>query len=570
MKKILIFWFTAFVFIGCSVDSLMQETELDLTDTEKVYSDIALTRRVVYDLYARMRIAPERAGTFGLIGGGGASSCAMLDNATDDGAGNTTRAGGAIEPGIELYIKGGVDASKFPVPNVHPWNFYYKAIRSANTFLENVDHSPLDAEEKSALKNQVRFLRAYYHHELFKWYGALVIADRILDPLDYKNIKRESLEATVRWIVKEFEELSQPGVLPDNYESADYGRPTRGAAMGYKARTLLYAASPLHAHSGVTWDEAAKAAEKMIAYCDEGGYYALYYDMEQPERSYKKLFNARTNCEIIMSYLRAPTNDLYNMLPAFNPWNVNKELLTCPTQWLVDSYDMKDGSEPILGYNSPIDPIINAESGYDEQDPYKNRDPRFEQSILYDGATWDLVNGKPEKINISSPEPWGSGYFLIKYLDDQVDYRKGEKTSMNFPIMRYAEILLIYAEAINEAEDTPAAREKAVKQLNKIRRRAGISKDLLSERYSQNSLRERIRKERRIELAFEDHRFYDIRRWLIAKDVMKLPATGVQKIENKYRRVTLDTRTYNERMNLTPIPLNEVNNCPLIYQNPGY
>ena len=141
---------------------------------------------------------------------------------------------------------------------------------------------------------------------------------------------------------------------------------------------------------------------------------------------------------------------------------------------------------------------------------------------------------------------------------------------MDFPMMRYAEILLDYAEAENEAEDTNTAREKAIAQLNRIRRRAGITTDLLAADYNQATLRERIRKERRVELCFEDHRFFDIRRWLIAKDVMRLPAVGIKKIDGKYQRVTLDTRNYNERMNLAPIPQNEVNNCPNIYQNPGY
>ena len=142
------------------------------------------------------------------------------------------------------------------IGDAHPWTFYYKAIRSANTFLNNVDRSPLEDSEKTALKNQVRFLRALYHHELFRFYGALVIGDKELDPLLYDGIKRESLETTVRWIANEFKELSEPGVLPDKYDAPDYGRATRGAALGYLARTLLYAASPLHKASGVTWKEA--------------------------------------------------------------------------------------------------------------------------------------------------------------------------------------------------------------------------------------------------------------------------------------------------------------------------
>lgn len=329
MRKLFISFVTAVLLASCSADSLMKETELDLTDTEKVYSDITLTRKVAYDLYARMRMGRDRLGSFGFLANIGGSPC-MLDNATDDGAGNTTRAGGAVIPELEKFIKGGIDASKGLIGGDHPWIFYYKAIRSANTFLNNVDRSPLEDAEKISLKNQVRFLRALYHHELFRFYGALVIGDKELDPLLYDEIKRESLETTVRWIANEFKELAEPGVLPDKYDAADYGRATRGAALGYLARTLLYAASPLHNASGVTWREAADAAYDMIEYADNGDFYRLYEDPTTPEKSYTRLFNTRANGEVIMGFLRAPANDLYGMMPAFDPWNVNKELLTCP------------------------------------------------------------------------------------------------------------------------------------------------------------------------------------------------------------------------------------------------
>ena len=171
----------------------------------------------------------------------------------------------------------------------------------------------------------------------------------------------------------EFDALSQPGVLPDSYEASDYGRATRGMAMAYKARTLLYAASELHKASGRTWKEAADAAKALI---DEG-LYELYYD-PSGERNYARLFNTRVNSEIILSYLGSDTDLMMKCMPPWNPWNVGKELATCPTQWLIDAFDMADGTEPIIGYNG-TEPIINPESGYDEQNPYANRDPRLQQ-----------------------------------------------------------------------------------------------------------------------------------------------------------------------------------------------
>lgn len=557
------------LFFGCSSEGLLEETELDELTQEKVFSDAEYTRRALYDLYGRMReVENNNSGSFSRLMSMNVQ-VAMLDNATDDGAGNTTRNAGLV-PGIQRYITGAISGNTNPVTGTHPWTFYYNAIRNANIFIANVDKSPLTSSEKISSFNQARFLRAYFYHELFRWFGAVVISTEPSDPFSFEETKRESLENTVRFIVNEFDTLSMEGALPDKWEGSDYGRATRTAAMAYKARTLLYAASPLFESSGVQWQEAANAALELITYADSKVLHTLYIDGIEPEKSYTRYFNERNNNENILVYLRAETNDLYHLFPAFNPWNVNKELTTVPTQWLVDCYDMVDGSEPILGYNVDNSPIINPNSGYDEQDPYKNRDPRFYQSILHHGMSWPSVNNQRPVVDLTTPNNWGSGYFLVKYLDDRIDHRTGGQTSLNFIMMRYAEVLLNYAEAINEASNTPDSRERAVEQLNRIRERAGITNPLNAADYSQSQLRERIRKERRVELSFEEHRFFDIRRWKIAREVMNRPAIGIAIENGAFVRKVLDKRSYNERMNLSPIPINEVNNSPLIYQNPGY
>lgn len=568
MKKIIICLLGFFLIMGCKDEGLMDETNLDELTPEKIFSDVEYSRRVLYDLYGRMReVTNTNKGSFSRLFDMN-TTVGMLDNATDDGAGNTTRAAGIV-PGIQKYISGAITATTNPVANTHPWVWYYKAIRNANIFIANVDNSPLETSEKISSKNQARFLRAYYYHELLRWFGPLVISTGPIDPYNFKGIKRETLQNTVAFIVAEFDTLSEEGVLPDEWEDIDYGRVTRGAALAYKARTLLYAASPLFSESGVTWAQAAEAAKEMITYSETGNWYGLYHSTTEPDKSYSRLFNERKCNEIILSYLRDETNDLYHLFPSFNPWNVNKEVTTVPTQWLVDCYDMANGIQPITGYNSNYSPIINPASGYNEQNPYANRDPRFSQSMLYHGKTWPKVNNTPATVDIRTPEKWGSGYFLTKYLDDRIDHYTGV-TSQNFIMMRYAEVLLNYAEAINESEDGAAARALAVAELNKIRARAGITTPLVASDYTQSTLRERIRKERRVELCFEEHRFFDIRRWKIAKDVMNLPAIGIAIENGQFVRKVLDSRTYNERMDLLPLPNNEVNSSPLIYQNPGY
>lgn len=569
MKKIFKYMLGLFLLVGCGSEGLMDSTDLDELSSEKIYQDVEYTRRVLVDLYGRMReeTGPNNGSFSRLMDM--STAVAMLDNATDDGAGNTTRSAGLV-PGIQRYITAAITATTNPVTNTHPWNWHYKAIRNANQFLAHIGQSSMEAAEKTSSINQARFLRAYHYHELFRWFGPLVISEEAIDPFAFETTRRETLETTVSYIIAEFDALSKEGMLPDQWEDSDYGRPTRSAAMAYKARTMLYAASPLSAGSGVSWAQAAQAAQDLISYAESGNIHELYYDQAEPEKSYTRYFNERKNKENILVNLRANDNDLYECFPAFNPWNVNKELATVPTQWLVDSYDMADGSQPITGYNTDYSPVINPASGYDEQNPYANRDPRLSQSIMYHGMTWPKVDKAPKTVDISTPEKWGSGYFLTKYLDDRIDHRDGATTPMNFIMMRYAEVLLNYAEAVNESADSPEARQKAIVRLNQIRLRAGITVPLAGADYSQSTLRERIRKERRVELCFEEHRFFDIRRWKIASQVMSRPATGIALENGKFVRKVLDSRTYNERLNLLPLPNNEVNNCPLINQNPGY
>lgn len=561
-KNIIIFFILGFLLVSCDSEGLF-EVDIDAQTKEKVYADVQLTRRALYDLYGRMReFTNDSHNTISVLSNAPAG-IALLDNATDDGAGNNTRTGGYVME-IHRYVTGAIRASTNPVSKTHPWTWFYKAINNANTFLANVDSSPLTDAEKESSKKEARFLRAYYYHQLFRWFGPLVISTEELDPFAFETTERADLATTVKFIVDEFDALIGPDGLPDSYNAANYGRATRGMAMAFKARTLLYAASELHKESGVTWAEAAKAAKDLI----DTNLYALHYD-DNGDRNYARVFNTRVNKEIILSYLCGDSDAMMRCFPAWSPWNSNKELFTCATQWLVDSYDMLDGSEPITGYNG-LQPIINPESGYDEQNPYANRDPRLDQTILHHNSVWPLVDGTPRKLDLTEPQKMGSGYFLLKWLDNRVDYQKGGKSQQNFTLMRYAEVLLNYAEAINEAENTNEGRVKAVAALNEIRKRAGITKDLDAGKFNQSTLRDRIRKERRVELCFEEHRFFDIRRWKIAKDVMNRPAVAISIQNGQFVRSAMDIRSYNERMDLMPLPMAEVNNCPLIYQNPGY
>lgn len=574
-KYIFLLIFSAFILTNCSEEGLLEETDLDQVDLDKVYSDVERTRAVLIDLYGRMRDMSYNNAAGNNSSSGSFSRLedmvttnSLLDNVTDDGGGMAGKP--KALPYVNRMVTGGITSSVNFLAFTNPWNYYYRAIRNANQFLANVDRSPLEDSEKKSAKVEARFLRALYYHELMRWFGALVITTDVIDPFAFETTKREDLETTVRFIVNEFDAVGQPDELPLSWDDANYGRVTRGAALAYKARTLLYAASPLYKKYGstVSWQEAADAAKEVM----DLNTYELYYDAVEPAKSYTRLFNERVNKETILQFMRQDDNDLYNNFPAVDFWNVNKEVGTIPTQQLIDSYDMLDGTEPITGYNgNAFSPIINSTSGYDEQNPYVNRDPRLKQTILYHGATWPLVNDVANKmLDLTKPLRWLSGYYLVKYLDDRIDHMKSGKTSMNFQMMRYAEVLLNYAEAINEASNSAQNRQLAVAQLNAIRARAGITGTLDATNFTQEQLRERIRKERRVELCFEEHRFFDIRRWDIAKDVLNKPAFGIAIEDGQYVRIKIEDRIYNERMNFMPIPLSDVNNCPLIYQNEGY
>ncbi|MCF0175712.1 MAG: RagB/SusD family nutrient uptake outer membrane protein [Bacteroidales bacterium] len=574
MKKTLYFIASmslAFSAVSCNKSDGLGDDSADLNNIteEQVYADVTYTRRVLFDLYARTReYTSTNKLTFSRMKDMN-TTCCLMDNATDDGVGEM----GSSVAKLNQYASGAITASMNPVANTHPWNWYYTAIRQANGFLENVDNSVLEEAEKIQSKAEARFLRALYYHELYRWFGPFVISEKREDPFD-KTLVRADEKTCVEWLVNEFTELAKPssGLLA-HPEGQDYGRASIGAALAYKARTLLYAASPLHSESGVSWKAAADAALEMIQYADNNGYYDLYVDSEAPEKSYAYLFNTRYNNEYIFFYNNEDggNGELYNLFPPFNPWNTNKELSTCVTQEFVDAFDMLDGSQPFNYDPKTLRRTgIRTESGYDDQKPYANRDPRLDQTVLHDGMTW-LVKGSNVTVDISTPDKWVSGYFVCKFLDDRVDHMNSGKTTMNFPSMRYAEVLLNYAEAINEAEDNGAAREKAVAQLNRIRKRAGITKDLKASDFTQDQLRERIRRERRVELSWEEHRFFDIRRWKIAKDVIDgLEPTGITRSGAIYSFKSFAKRSYADRMNLSPIPVKDVNSCPGIWQNPGY
>lgn len=301
--------------------------------------------------------------------------------------------------------------------------------------------------------------------------------------------------------------------------------------------------------------------------------YDLYYDPANRAMSYAHYFCERKTKENIYTYLLGQNSTMHSNLPQGSPWNESSYVGTAPTQNLVDAYDMLDGQEPITGYDVNGQPIINPASGYDESNPYANRDPRLKMTIFYHGNTFDL-NGSPRALDMTNVDEKSktSGYLVLKYLDDRIGHRSTGNTNYdcNPQMLRYAEILLGYAEALNELGDS----KNAVKVVNQIRDRAGVGKLDETKNWGKEELRARIYKEYRIEFAFEDNRFFDARRWAKAEEwfsgpVYKMNVSG--DLENPvYTRQSLEERIFLSKCYYFPIPQLEVDNSVNIQQNTGW
>jgi len=498
------------------------------------------------------------------------------------------------------------------------WANNYSRMRQTNIFLSKIDATTFDAALKQRMKGEVYFLRAYFYHNLMRMYGGVPLITKVYGLSDDFSVARNSFKETVDFIVADAD--SAAALLPSSYSGADVGRATKGAALALKARVLLYAASDLYnanpsgnAFTGYTTPQdrtalwrAAKNAAKAVM--DLGAYSLFRPTPASPQeaaQNYADLFLQQTSTEAIMSRFFLTTRDdgAYpnrdNGPNGYHTWGGNT-----PIQNLIDDYRMADGSK--FDWSNPAHAAA----------PYANRDPRLSGSILYDRAPWrqrpddvkkldsigviqtfrqlriidtTLVTGKPPKIDTTmvpgldtrdSPvENWNgaySGYYIRKFIDPSLN-AQFIRQQVPWIFFRYAEILLNYAEAsieLNELGD-------AVTALNQIRQRAGMP--LFSAGLGQAALRDEYRNERRVEMVFEEQRFFDVRRWMIAPAVLSQPAGGINIFLDgknradpstwknyRYVRDTIQARAWDNRMYFMPIRLDELNRNGLLKQNPGY
>lgn len=443
------------------------------------------------------------------------------------------------------------------------WVQNYAVIRKANLFMEKIGEVPGDETLKKRLKAEAQFLRAFSLEELLKCFGGVPLMLTAGTP-DEAIIPRNTYEECVTQIIKDCDEAA--AALPVVYPASDLGRATKVSALALKARTLLYFASPLNNTGNVItrWQAAAAAAKAVMAFGPPpgSGEYALYPDY------YQLFLDKLGNKEVI--FARKFQNPSVNPSDGARPkWFMSVPGVNdgawggfSPTQNLVDAYEMKNGK-----------PISDVSSGYNAQDPYKDRDSRLDKSVLHQGSKYktgiiiETYRGGNTN-NTNRLDSSKTGYGLMKMVDTS-KYGAAGGADNDWIFMRYAEVLLNYAEAQNEATGPDASVYDAI---NQVRIRSG--QPALAG-LSQTDLRERIRNERRVELSFEEHRFFDVRRWKQGLVYFKEPARKVQIIRNangtfSYSYPKWEDRDYKEFQNFLPIPQSEIDRNAKLTQNPGY
>ncbi|MBO0936980.1 RagB/SusD family nutrient uptake outer membrane protein [Fibrella sp. HMF5335] len=443
------------------------------------------------------------------------------------------------------------------------WDFHYGGIKTTHILLGNIDRIPsIDAALKARIIAETRFIRAFHYFQLMTWYGDVPLFTKDISIEESRTVARTPRADVLAFVLAELDAAAAN--LPTNvqYAAADKGRITKGAAIALKARALLYESR---------WAEVATACEQLIDNTANGTY-GLF-------PSYEGLFlpQNENSQESILSLGFAPETRTHGNFRDFVPISIGDRVNNiAPTQELVDSYLTTNGKA-----------ITEAGSGFSEKTPYANRDPRLTATIVYDGYQWKKADGTTTTIyikpgstpaNTDARNEFGkqnastTGYYVRKYYDPTAN--ASFQSGLDLMLIRYADVLLMYAEAKNEQGQLTAAIWD--KTIGALRRRAGFT-DAAALTFptgaTQATLREAVRRERRVELAMEGLRVFDIRRWRIAETVLNGFAHGAKfgdpTVDNGYARV--DRRNFDkDKQYLWPIPQIERDLNQNLSQNPKW
>lgn len=549
----------AITLIGCEKDFL-EVNPTDRVSEVAIIQDSTLFEAYVINRYLGIRLT-NKEGDGSVPGFGRGFEYAMMASVTDEAIYNN-------DDNTWLIQQGQLSPENTGILGTF-WGRSYRSIREVNYALQNIDEVQMSESGKAKLVAELKFIRAFRYHDLIRNYGEVVLMGDRVSELgdDFSNpelFEKTSIQESIEYVIGELNEAAEGLPLTNNGDWEE-GRATKGAALALKSRLLLYAASPLYNDDNSDpqkWQRAADAAQDVM----DLGLYSLYQD------GYANLFLTEgSNSEIIFARYynineRHTALEIANGPNGYGGWGGQ-----VPLQNLVDDYEMADGSD------------FNWDNPEEANSPYENRDPRFYESILFNGAEYrgrEVETFTPGGLDSQDgPDNWNtskSGYYLRKFINEDLPIQNPWQVAgtQNWIYFRYAEILLNYAEAQNEASGPD---ESVYNAVNQIRSRNGVDMPPLPAGLSQEEMREAIRQERRIELAFEEHRFYDVRRWKIAMETENVPAYGINitKAEDgslSYeRKIALEGRSFEEQHYWLPIPRQEIQSSDgQLEQNPGY
>lgn len=492
------------------------------------------------------------------------------------------------------------------------WPFAWYGIRKANLGLSKIDLlTDATDEQKSVIRGQLLFFRGFLHFELMRYFGGLAYVDQVLPSSEEFKLPRLKYNETAEKVARDLEDAA--GLLPLKWDDTQVGKATLGNngqrvtkihALSLLGKNLLYAASPMMNESSTgsnTYDvdlskRAAEAFAQVIKICTETGVYRL-----QPWTTWTDNFwvwspsnrDRPGGTEVIMnptviipSYVRFTTNRTSNPVQ----YGAGNSRVEVPTHNFTKNYGMANGL-----------PIHDPESGFNPADPWTGRDPRFYVDIIYDGVRLvDNATAAAAKANefaqlsnngfhrngtTASAGVAGSvtGYFYKKWTPrgcNPWDNRWGSFQSYH-PIMRLADVYLMYAEAVVNGYGTAASKSDAIAltaidAVNVIRNRAQLPNLTVKYTASKDAFMKQIIRERAVEFAFEGHRFFDLRRWNISGNPEYLNKTAVDfdrgadgKPLNIKERVVV-TRVFEKKHNWLPFQQKDVKLYAEFPQNPGW
>lgn len=559
MKKfIFMIMAAALAFQGCNL--LDFDETSGVYDRDDMYETYSYAQRMLTNIYSYM---PQDFGTI---------SDAMRECGSDDAE------FGDPDGSVQRFNNGNWSA----VSTVDDKWSLYNGIRCVSEFLESmekVDFSKYyydskyeqQMEQVKTFTYQARVLRAFYLFELARRYGDIPVPMKMLTIEEANSIEKTPFDEVVEFIVSECDACAPN--LPTTYIGMlddEYGRVTKGFAMAVKSKALLYAASKLHnpEMDGAKWKRAAQAALDII---DLG-----IYVLDSGEK-----VNTTASPENVLVRMNSESNEfeLYNFPVRFTEGQRTWMSGTYPTQNLVDAFQTINGYDVTLTANG----WESADPQFDPQNPYAGRDPRFARTILANGMDFkgtkiETFVGGADYSATRSDLGTCTGYYLRKYVNEATSFTPEAEAEYkhHWVIYRYAETLLTYAEAANEYFKNPAATDSeltmsALDAINQVRINAQMP---VVEAQDYESFTEAVRREWRVEFAFEDHRFWDVRRWGIGAST-QAQIDGVSIVRTAsgfdYARTTVEKRTWADKMNLYPIPQSELFCNPnLNPQNTGW